>query len=253
MKLKYPIEIISYPHYKLRMNLDDLLTKHSDLLVVRCIEGRPEEYMQKLDDEMIISSKIFKHNTANLSMNLAGGIFDTKCDAHLKFLPAIKEACETWNGGSISPDLYNREECYHIYETCFGLCFLVRNIHNRTFPFYKHFESKEERDNYEKRTLAAVTQNEMNYDAHFVEEFKNKKENVLVKPRIKVHHVPTKINYWHMTLDTYRPTDSDFVHPDEKQNNSDKSMFKALKQDLLQCYQINSMPEYTIESCDYTL
>lgn len=72
-----------------------------------------------------------------------------------------------------------------------------------------------------------------------------------VRPRIIVHHSPTNANYWHMTLDTYRPTDMEYVSPTERQNGSDKKMFKALKQDLVQCCMIDELPAYKIDRLDY--
>ncbi len=236
------------------MGVDDLLTKYPKLLVVRSVEGQPEDfYMQTQGGDIEMSDTIFKNSMANLSLNLAGGLFDTGCKAHLRFLPAIKEASVLWDGKDVPVELYSSDDCYHFYDTCFGLCFFVSDIHNKTFPFYRHFDSQCDRDQYEMDTIAAVSKEEMIYDAHFVGEFKNRKENILVKPRLKVHHMPSKVNYWHMTLDTYRPTDTDFIQPQDKQNSADKSMFKALKQNLLQCCHINITPEYSIASCDYTL
>ena len=55
-----------------------------------------------------------------------------------------------------------------------------------------------------------------------------------------------------MTLDTYRPTDISYIHPEDKQNSGDKKMFKALKQDLLQCYSIDLNPDYRIDLMDYS-
>lgn len=234
------------------MDIDRLLLKYPKLLVVRCVEGNKENYyLNTQGGDTEISDKVFKNSMANLSLNLAGGLFDTNCNTHLRFLPAIKEASEIWNGEEVSTDLYYPEETYHFYEKCFGLCFYVSEIHKHTFPFYRHFESKEDRDKYESETQSALTEEEKNYDASFVGEFKSKRENVLVNPRLKVNHVPTNVNYWHITLDTYRPTDVDFVKPTDKLNSSDKSMFKALKQNLVQCCFINIDADYTIDSSFY--
>lgn len=251
-KPDYPKIIISHPEYRLRMDINNLLSEYPKLLVVRCVDGNKDDYyMQTENGKMILSEKVFKNSMANLSMNLAGGLFDTDSNAHLRFLPATKEAAETWNGDIVSSELYSSEDSYYFYEKCFGLCFYVSEIHERTFPFYKHFESQYDRDIYEAETMAAVTDKEMSYDAHFVAEFKSKKESVEVRPRLKVNHAPTNVNYWHITLDTFRPTDKDFVKPTDKLNSSDKSMFKALKQDLVQCCYINISPEYQIDSTHY--
>lgn len=248
----YPIEILPRPAYKKKMEVDRLLAKYPNLLVVRLVEGRVDDYLLETESgENILSDRVFKNSLANLSMNLAGGLFDTACNAHLRFLPVTKEAAEAWEGECIAPELYLGENSYALFDPCFGLCFFVRDIHNRTFPFYRHFESQEERDAYELAAGESTSEEEKGYDAHFVGVFESKKKNVLVKPRIKVHHSASKVNYWHMTLDTYRPTDRNYIRHDEKQNSADKSMFKALKQDLMQCYKINLQPEYNIVPCDY--
>lgn len=237
MPESYPTEILPCPGYKEKMETDYLLTKYPDLLVVRLVEGRVEDYYVDTEsNDRVLSDKVFKNNMANLSMNLAGGLFNTSSDAHLRFLPATKEATEAWDGQCVDPKLYTTEDSYHFYGTCFGLCFFVRDIHNRTFPFYKHFESQEERDKYEENVKKNMSETERSYDAHLVGAFENKKKTALTYPRLKVHHAPSKVNYWHMTLDTYRPTDISYIHPEDKQNSGDKKMFKALKQDLLQCY-----------------
>ena len=252
MKPKYPEEIIPYPNYKNRMDVDELLNKYSKLLVVRVVEGHPEDFcISTQKGELELSPDVFKNNMANLSLNLAGGLFNIDSNVHLRFLPATKEASEIWNSNNVPVELYASEECYHFYEKCFGLCFFVCDIHNRTFPFYKHFETQRDRDNYEMAVKTARTELANNYDAQFVGAFVDKRTSVLVNPLIRVHHVPTMVNYWHMTLDTYRPTDSDYIEATDKQSSSDRRMLKALKQDLLQCCHININPDYSIEKCDY--
>lgn len=252
MSESYPTEILPSPGYKEKMETDYLLTKYPDLLVVRLVEGHVEDYyLNTENNDRVLSDKVFKNNMANLSMNLAGGLFNTSSDAHLRFLPATKEATETWDGGYVDPILYTTENSYHFYATCFGLCFFVRDIHNRTFPFYKHFESQEERNEYEENVKKNVSEAERSYDAHLVGAFESKKKMALINPRLKVHHEPSKVNYWHMTLDTYRPTDISYIHSEDKQNSGDRKMFKALKQDLLQCYSIDRNPNYCINPTDY--
>lgn len=249
----YPNEIQPNSNYKVCMETDALLEKYPRLLVVRMVEGHPDEYiMDGESGEKVLSDRVFKNNMANLSLNLAGGLFDTTSGGHLNFLP-VKEVASTWMGEEISSDLFRAEGTYIFYDTCFGLCFYVCDVHNRTFPFYKHFESQKERDEYANRTQEIASKEDVMNDARLVGAFESKKKNVLVHPRLRVHHAPTKANYWHMTLDTYRPTDIDYVRPDDKLNSSDKSMFKALKQDLVTCCDINLQPEYTIDEADYLI
>lgn len=248
----YPTEILPRVIYKRRLNVGRLLERYPDLLVVRMVDGFVNDYLQKSESgDIILSQKVFKNNMANLSMNLAGALFDTSSHAHLRFLPTKKEATDAWNGLRIPKRLYSTTDCFDTHEPCFGLCFLVNEINERTFPFHKHFESEEERNAFADRASNVTTFKEKEYQADYVSAFESKKKNVLVRPRIKVHHAPSKVNYWHMTLDTYRPTDMDFVRPDEKQDSSDVKMFKALKQNLVLCCKINEGPTYNIEKRDY--
>ena len=252
MKAPYPEKILPRQSYLIRLNVEKLLSKYQNLLVVRLKEGNFQDYIIKTElGEKCLSERVFVNNMANLSLNLAGGLFDTKSNKHLRFLPTNEKATRPWNGESIPKDLYQKPDNYKIYDVCFGLCFKVRDIHNRTFPYYKHFKSQEERNEYERNTALATSDEEKSYDANFVGAFEGKDRGVEVRPRIKVHHSPTMLNYWHMTLDTYRPIDTDYIHPKEKLKSSDKTMLKSLKQDLTQCCKINISPSYHIESCDY--
>ena len=107
MKPKYPEEIIPYPNYKNRMDVDELLNKYSKLLVVRVVEGNSEDFcISTQKGELELSPDVFKNNMANLSLNLAGGLFNTDSNVHLRFLPATKEASEIWNSNNVPVELY---------------------------------------------------------------------------------------------------------------------------------------------------
>lgn len=248
----YPSEILPKMSYKRRLCIDRLLEKYPELLIVRMVEGVVDNYLLDFESgKMILSEKVFKNNMANLSMNLAGGLFNTNSQGHLRFLPTKKEAIKAWNGLKTPHKLYSNRDCYITYKQCFGLCFRVADIHNRTFPFYKHFESADERNAYAEKAIMATSIKEKEYEADYVGAFESKKKSVLVRPRIKVHHSPSKVNYWHMTLDTFRPTDINYVRPEEKQDSSDKRMFKALKQDLVQCCSVDVEASYHIKEREY--
>lgn len=251
-KEAYPTEIMPCVSYKKELNIDKLLYRYCDLMVVRQVKGLPDDYMIKTENgDDVLSSSVFVSSMANLSLNLAGGIFDTSKDAHLRFLPLSEDAIAPWEGGKVNPEVVADQENYSITSPCFGLCFLVKKIHDRTFPFYKYFNKQEDRDEYAKKAQEATTDREKKYDAHLVGAFKDKKSGVSINPRIKVHHAPNNANYWHATLDTYRPTDQNPVAPNDMLDNSDRKMFKALKQDLLQNYSINELPNYRIRRCSY--
>lgn len=249
----YPIDILPRFVYKPRMRVNNLLAKYPELLVVRLVDGNPEDYSIETESgELVLSEKVFKNNMANLSMNLAGGLFDTAPEKHLRFLP-VKDLVKPWKGFCVRKNVCSEDDSFQLFVPCFGLCFLVRDIHERTFPYYKHFDTEEERNQYAKEVAEIIKGADGYADADYVGAFKSKKDLVEVHPRIRVHHSPSNANYWHMTLDTYRPNEATYIKPEGDQKSTDKKMFKALKQDLLQNYTINSQPLYRIEESDYYL
>lgn len=237
--------------YKCRMKVDKLLTKYPELLVVRLVEGELSQYRSlTIGGVPELSDKVFKNSMANLSLNLAGGLFNVSPDGHLPYLPD-KSIVKSWNGLWRKKSLCSKTGSYKASEECFGLCFHTKDVHDRTFPYYKHFDTQQERDEYAKevgQTLADAAI--FGEDVKCVGAFKSKKENVLVYPRIRIHHAPTNANYWHATLDTYRPTDNTYIRSEDVESR-DKKMFKALKHDLIEKCSINEAPTYCIDKVDY--
>ena len=247
----YPIEIIPQTKYKKRLCVDKLLDKYADLMVVRLVCGTIDDFVLVTEEgETIVSDTVFANSMANLSLNLAGGVFNTNADKHLRFLPVCEYGKSPWNGKAVDANVFKSKESYSFNSPCFGLCFPVISIHKMTFPFYKGFKNQQERDEYARQVYEATTEEEKRFDAHIVGEFK-KNNPVSVKGRIRVHHSPTNGNYWHITLDTYRPNEKHFVQPEGKKLSSDKQMFKALKQDLVQRCKINVGPNYKISQRFY--
>lgn len=248
---EYPKEILPRITFKYMLNVDKLLKKYPMLMAVRQVSGDINKFIIKTEKgQEEISEKIFTNNMANLSMNLGGGLFDVSCKGHLRFLPA-QSIVEPWNGENVDVNICSEEGSYTVCEVCSGLCMYIKNIHKRTFPFFKHFDTQQARDSYEQEVKSTTDNVDISSDAKYVGAFKSKRDKVEVRPRIIVHHSPTNANYWHMTLDTYRPTDMEYVSPTERQNGSDKKMFKALKQDLVQCCMIDELPAYKIDRLDY--
>lgn len=247
----YPIIILPQRKYKKRLCIEKLLNKYVDLMAVRLVCGVEEDFVLESESgEKVIQDSVFTSSMANLSINLAGGVFDTSAEEHLRFLPISEYGKAQWKGGKVDVGAFSSTESYTFNVPCFGLCFSVNAIHERSFPFHKGFKNQQERDEYAKQVDEATTEEEKRYDANIVGEFK-KNSPVSVRGRIKVHHSPTNGNYWHITLDTYRPNEKDFVLPDGKRQSSDKQMFKALKQDLVQRCAVNASPNYKISKFAY--
>ncbi len=250
----YPRDILPRKEFKRNLNINDLLHLYPKLLIVRRFSGNLSEHIDNTTSgPPVYLPTIFQGNMANLSLNLSGGIFDTNSSQHLRFLPKHTDASRAWNGEDIPEYLYVPKETYEYNDDCHGLCFFCADVHEQKFPFYRHFATKEERDEFYSKTLKATTDKEKEYDAHIVEAFVNKNKKVVVYPRLKVHHAPTMVNYWHVTLDTYRPTDTEPVSSSEKTNSTDRKMFKHLKMILLKQIMIDKEPDYHLEEKDYIL
>ena len=84
MSDSYPQEIFPKFIYKRRLNVDKLLASHPDLLVVRVVDGDIGQYQSITQGgEQVLTDKVCKNNMANLSMNLAGGLFDVSVDVNV--------------------------------------------------------------------------------------------------------------------------------------------------------------------------
>lgn len=245
----YPFRVYAHTSYRRKLGLERLLEAYPDLMVVRKVNGNPNLVISRGESgEPIVTMTVFNCNMANLSLNLAGGLFNVDSSSDLRYLPVKPEAILPWNGEEPSKALCDE---YNFAAECFGLCILVRDIHRRTFPFLRHFDNQGARDEYAEH-LESVTSLELRkMNAYLVGVFDSKVKKAEVRPRIKVHHSPTMANYWHMTLDTYRPEDNTYVHPEEKLSSTDKKMFVSLKQDIVNHCKVNEKPNYKLKRKDY--
>lgn len=245
----YPELILPHPSYRRKLGLERLLVKYPNLMAVRKVEGNFKDYERKGDKgNSFILPEVFNGNMANLSMNLAGGLFDVRPHKHLRYLPSIDDARLDWDGNEPASELYSK---YNYSPHCFGLCFLIRNIHRRTFPYFRGFDSQKAYDEYASKVEVAANALNIDKDIILVGKFISKLDSIELKPYIKVHHAPTRVNYWHITLDTRRPTDTSYVKAEEKQSNQDRRMFASLKQDLVHHCKVNAKPNYRLKRLDY--
>lgn len=247
-KKGYPKEILPHPSYRRKLGLERLLSAYPGLMAVRKVDGKPEDFEHKgSQGKTYIMPEVFEGNMANLSMNLAGGLFDVRSNKHLPYLPVNDEAKSDWDGREPSESLYSD----YSEKKCFGLCFLISRIHRRTFPYCRCFNTQKDFDEYQKKVEEAALDTRRDKDLILVGRFVSKFEPVELRPYIMIHHSPTNVNYWHVTLDTRRPTDNSFIDSQEKQTNQDKKMFMALKQDLVHHCKVNVSPNYKLKRLDY--
>lgn len=251
-QLSYPLGILPRFIYKKKLSIDKLLGLYNDLMIVRLVHGAISDYQIATEQgEMELSDSVFENSMANLSMNLSGGKFNTNPDGHLRYLAISNYGKADWDGKRVNRKEFLDTANYADNSPCFGLCFQVRDVHKQVFPFYKGFMKQEERDVFAQQVEIVTAEWTGSSDAKLVGAFKSKRETVKVYGRLEVHHAPTNGNYWHTTLDTYRPTGKELVRPIGDKESSDRRMFKALKQNLCQFCRINMEPSYTIASRYY--
>ncbi len=247
---KYPKQILPSTTYQKKLNTEILLKKYPNLIIVRQVKGFREEYLEVTENgKSVLTDGIFYNSMYNLSMNLLGGRFIT--DRHIMFLPKSEEACRSWEGDCIIPENYQNSDNYTITEPCFGVFFLVNHIHNITFPFRKNFDNEEARDKYATEAENVIREENIKIEELIVGKFVSNREPVEVLARTKVNHSPTQLNYWHVTVDTYRPTEHDYIHPEEKISSGDRKILKALKLDLKEKAVVTMNVDYRIKRCDY--
>ena len=244
--LNYPIEIIPKATYKTCLNIDDLLSKYRELLVLRLVPGYKKDYLVEGSNSQEYSEKIFSNTIWNLSMNLLGGKYKF---SHSPFLP-LSDAIKDWNGEEVDISYYNN--LYKKENSSFFVCFYVKDIHKVTYPFSKTFETQQECDTF-KNNASIVLKNNDAINETIADKFKQNGLTVTVPVFMKIFHRPNFLNYWHVTLDSKRPDNDDYIDPEEKQSSRDKKQMKAFKlhlTHLINQTQIDEVP-YKIKRKDY--
>jgi hypothetical protein len=218
------------------MDIASMLLAYPGLMAVRLVVGDEQDFVIKTDaGQLEISDNIFQGNITNLSMNLAGGLFDTGRYAHLRFLPSSGKAKRIWNGGYCSPKFYISNKFYKESPDCFGLCMPVAQVHDITFPFEKKFSSEKELNKFLAERGVNALDSDLQYYKRLILAFDRNKRTAIVPYRLKINHMPTMANYWHVTLDSYRSEDVGLeIIRGGKENSADKKMQKALKNHIKQ-------------------
>lgn len=194
----YPISLIPQIHYKAKIDIDSLakgsgayLVRRSDLPFEDTF-NRTKRHGYTLKSDVINESDI-----SGLSLNLLGGDFQVE---HLKYriLPKT-DAQEKWE--------FNRKvfisEHYKEYELQDVTCeyyFSIGDINKIIFSYeYPYEKSNPSIENFFKvmgRENAEVFKDD------------NSSKKVKLPGRIKVHHDPLNMNYWHAEIHVYDYNDN---------------------------------------------
>lgn len=171
----YPNCILPYLHYKLRIEENSInqLVNEENCVIVRRSDKSEVDSFNELDilREDIISDK----STPNLSMNLYGSKFTNE---HLKFR-CFGNAIKLWEGEKIKFSEYNA--CYSILESHSPIYFLIKDLHNKIFPYYKTDDTETQ------KLLKILGLN-----------IQSENGKVKFNGKSSVIHSPNKLNYWHV-------------------------------------------------------
>lgn len=248
----YPKQIVPHPKYCRQLNIDGLIDKYQNLVVVRQIAGSREDCIiftdkgeERLSGECLPSAKSMR----NLSMNLLGGKYIVT--KHLKILPRSEQACSPWDGKEVCVDNFSSSEHYSITEPCLGLFLYAKDVHKYVFPYTKSFNSEEERNRYAERAEQNLSDLDIKIVETVVGKFVKKGTPVDTFSVAKINHSPCQLNYWHITLDTYRLDENGFISPQDKISSSDIRMFKTLKHDIIEKGLFDIRLGYKLKRADY--
>ena len=173
----YPICILPYLHYKLKIedtSINQLVNEDNCVIVRRSGKSEVDSFNElEILKEDIISEK----SVPNLSMNLYGSKFTNE---HLKFR-CFGEAINLWEGEKIK--LSNYKSFYNILETHSPIYFLIKDLHNKIFPYYK----TDDKDTQKLLRILGLN-------------ISSENGKVKLNGKSKVIHSPNKLNYWHVEL-----------------------------------------------------
>lgn len=222
--------------YKPRMDVNDILKSVEILAVVRrspyALEFREEDGVKRLSEDCI-TDEVF-----NYSMNLLGNVFNV--DEHLQ-IRQTGIGRKDWDGVTMLSDedaLKNSEDV-----PAFPIYFMVKDLQNVKIPYTKVIEKQSEYDELQKTSNALGRK--------IAEQTWEKGKPMHLEGLLRVNHIPTNLNYWHVTLDIYPP---DKTEPIMKGNSKwHKKLRDGIFDYLATHYQEEWLDRYEIPKHFYML
>lgn len=185
--MNYPEEIIPQPDFVKPFPLEELTKDDSDYHVCFRIDGDLDNYTEagSFNGKRKLMRKCFPH-MPHLSMNLHGGLFKPE---YVRFVQK-KPGSDEWNGSKVI-DINEFLECIEERPEAMPVFFKSKVICQqgiRTLVSFKHKDSF-------KAMKALFTKVDFPeyHDGIEVELFTD----------IKIVHVPTNLNYWHLQIEVY--------------------------------------------------
>jgi hypothetical protein len=197
--MSYPEEILPKPGFVKPFPLDNLTADNNDYHVCFRIEGDIDAYTEPgtFNGKRKLMRKCFPH-MVHLSMNLHGGLFKPE---HVKFVQK-KPGSDEWDGKSII-DINDYVKCIEEKQEAVPVFFKSKEICQKGIKTLVTFTNK---DSYK-----AMKKLFLNVD------FPEYHDGIEVRlyTDIKIVHVPTNLNYWHLQMEVYPATSEKSLTKDE--------------------------------------
>ncbi len=221
--MNYPKEILPQPGYVVPFPFKELLSIFGDYLLCYRIEGTIKDNQEEgeFNGKRKLKKSCFKH-VPHMSMNLYGGCFMPDDVRFIQHAPAS----DNWDGTSSIPlDDY--------------LDFVDEKV-NATPIFYRATTICQ--NNIQ---TSVFIQDKKGYDS-IVEAFKapllppyEKGKDMIIFTDIRINHIPTNLNYWHVQMEVYPPMSQQELEDDKPSWR--KRIFNQIRDSIL-CYQYNEKP-----------
>lgn len=230
---QYPIRILPQKRYVKNINIDELNEHCKKSFLVRRL-APDENPFHNIGGQKLLKEGVIKDDVLDWSTNLLGGEFKVE-DIQWK---QEGEGCSYWKGEEIN--IADYEGCYTCLESVYPVFIAIGKLHKMGIPYKRKFGQKSDVIHYAEDTHDLTKED--------VEQW-TPKEDPQCHATITVEHKPTKLNYWHMTVEI---TPLDFKEPMDRNSKRSKSLKDRVKKALhahivknvqCKCTEIESIPE----------
>lgn len=211
-KPSYPQEILPQPEWVQNISVCDILKCCSNAVLGHLLVG---DYKQCVDDSLGEGMSFIRRESLplermpNLSCSLLGTCFLLE---FFHFLPD-NEGKEDWKTGmEITKELLS-EDNYNYYPEITVVGWLLQALEGLPFPYPRKFAKQKEFVDFEVKAVAVAKDRNCEIVQREWAELVEDKENQRLKiadftGEARINHAPTKLNYWHFTIDLYAAIDN---------------------------------------------
>jgi hypothetical protein len=218
--MKYPEEITPQPDFIKPFPLNELTKDDSDYHVCFRIDGALEDYTEPgmFNGRRKLMRKCFLH-MPHLSMNLHGGLFKPE---HVKFVQK-RPGSDNWDGNSaIDINEFIKLNCIEEKPEAVPVFYESKIICQKGIKTRVTFSNK---GSY--KAMRDLFANVKFPDYHEGIE-------VELSTNIKIVHVPTNLNYWHLQMEVYPESSDKVLNKDEPEWR--QLIFENIRDNILRFY-----------------